>query len=112
MLSVLDFVGFNVKKFLSNHKFIEAFLNKDSRLAIQQKTHERPDMEKLQGEILRSRQAQSSYANELPADSPELTSDQFFYLGLTIKTPEDLMSLRAHPLQLRSKIKGPIDIVL
>ena len=104
LLCVLDFVGFNVKKFVSNHQFIEDFLNKDSRLAIKKKTHVRPDMALLQSEILKSRQAGNQYANTLPSDSPPMTSKHFYYLGMTILKPEDLMSVRAHPVQLRSRL--------
>ena len=34
LIAVLDFVGFDIKKFVSNFKFIEDFLNQDTRLTI------------------------------------------------------------------------------
>ena len=66
----------------------------------------------MEQEILKTRRVETTYANQLPSDSPTLTDDHFYYLGLTVHKGSDRLSLRAKPIQLKSKLKGHVDITL
>ena len=66
----------------------------------------------MQEEILATRQHDKTYANSLAADSPALSDDHFYYLGMTVHRNCDLLSVRTRPVQLRSRLKGCIDITL
>ena len=44
--------------------------------------------------------------------SPTLSDDHFFYLGLTVHRNTDRLSVRSRPIQLKSRLKGCVDITL
>ena len=114
ILHVLDFAGFSIKKFQSTSYRVECTLNVDDRLMVKQTDHSnlRPDQDALRDEILCRRQKETNYANTKPAEHPLILEDQYTYLGMTISRTNDKMSLRSKPIMLRSKNKGPVDIVL
>ena len=41
-----------------------------------------------------------------------ITNEHFYYLGLTLNRQLDTLSLRSKPIYLRSKSKGPVNVII
>ena len=107
--------SFTLHQLLLKSTVVENVPNQDCRLDAKKISHSEicPDQSNLQKEIISHRQIScAKYANSLPPDFPMTLDNCYIYLGMTINQLNDRKSLQVKALMFRSKLKGPVDIIL
>ena len=98
--SVADFCSHFFKEASSSSKKVQTELNKDSRLDINASIEERPPIDTVLEEIIRTRTRHNKHQNKQADAFKKKTSQDFSLLGLITDSETQEMSLKGKPISI------------